>query len=114
LPGVRRLGSEAEDRAAIYLISCGYTIVKRGFKGRSGEIDLLALDGDVLVVVEVKERLTKGASPEESITPAKARRLASAARQYLQSVEELERLIRFDVVCFDANGLRHHVDAFRP
>jgi putative endonuclease len=114
LSGVRRLGADAEDRAAAYLLEQGYTIVKRGYKAAHGEIDILALDGDVLVVVEVKERLRPGTRPEESVTTAKASRLAAAGRQYLQSMEELEREIRFDLICFDTSGMRHHIDAFRP
>jgi putative endonuclease len=114
LSGLRRLGADAEDRAAVYLIACGYTIVKRGYKGPSGEIDILALHDDVLVVVEVKERTKAGSPPEQSVTAAKARRLAAAARQYLQSVDELDREIRFDLICYDPSGVRHHVDAFRP
>ena len=113
MPSVRRLGADAEDRAAAYLLELGYTLIKRGYKGGSGEIDILALDDDVLVVVEVKERL-KGSSPEESVSLAKARRLAGAARHYLQSVGELDRQIRFDLICFDRSGIRHHIDAFRP
>jgi putative endonuclease len=114
LPGLRRLGADAEDRAATYLIEQGFTIVKRGYKAKSGEIDILALDGDVLVVVEVKERTRPGSRPEESVTAMKAKRMASAARQYLLLVDEPEREIRFDLVCFDPSGLRHHIDAFRP
>lgn len=114
MSGLRRLGADAEDRAAAHLTSLGYTIIKRGYKGRSGEIDILALDGNVLVVVEVKERTKPGPPAEESVTSAKAGRLAAAARQYLQSVDELDREIRFDLICFDSSGIRHHVDAFRP
>ena len=114
MPSVRRLGSDAEDRAAAYLVEKGYTIIKRGYKGVSGEIDILAIDGDTIVVVEVKERTKPGALPEESVTASKTNRLAAAARQYLQSTDELSREIRFDLICFDPTGLRHHVDAFRP
>ena len=113
MSGVRRLGADAEDRAAAFLSSLGYVIVKRGYRSVRGEIDILAMDGDTLVVVEVKERTKPGARPEESVTAAKARRLAGAARHYLQSVEEPEREIRFDLICFDFDGMRHHIDAFR-
>ena len=113
MPGSRRLGADAEDRAAEYLIEKGYTIVRRGFKGRRGEIDLVAMDGDVLVIVEVKERTKPGYTPEESVGPMKAQRLASAADEFVRANGELEREIRFDLICIDSTGLRHHVDAFR-
>lgn len=114
MPSVRRLGADAEDRAADYLLEKGFTIVTRRFKARRGEIDLVALDGDILVFIEVKERSRGGSLAESSVSPMKARRLAMAADQYVRSNEELERVIRFDLVCFDPDGVRHHVDAFRP
>lgn len=114
MPGARRLGSAAEDRAADYLIQNGYTIIRRGFKSKRGEIDLVAMHGEVLVIVEVKERLKAGYVAEESVTALKARRLASAADEFIRANGELEREIRFDLICIDTTGLRHHVDAFRP
>src|SRR5438046_1622716 len=113
LPYIRRLGTDAEDRAASYLLERGFTIVTRRYKARRGELDLVALDGEKLVFVEVKERLAAGYVPEESIGAVKARRLAMAAEEYLVSTGEVGREIRFDTVCIDREGIRHHVDAFR-
>jgi putative endonuclease len=114
MPSVRRLGADAEDRAADYLLEKGFTIVTRRFKARRGEIDLVVLDGDVLVFVEVKERSRGGSLAESSVSAMKAKRLAMAADQYVRANGELEREVRFDLVCFDPEGVRHHVDAFRP
>lgn len=47
-------GRDGEDRAAEFLISLGYTIVDRNRRYPLGEIDILAKDRDVLVLVEVK------------------------------------------------------------
>ena len=114
MPSVRRLGADAEDRAAEYLIEKGFTIITRRYKARHGEIDLVALDGDVLVLVEVKERTKASYVAEESVSAMKARRLGLAAAEYVRKNGELEREIRFDLVCFDPDGMRHHIDAFRP
>lgn len=114
MSNLRRVGREAEDRAADYLIGLGYTIVKRRYKAAHGEIDILAMDGEALVVVEVKERLAMGHVPEESVGEKKAARMASAAREYLAATGETDRAIRFDLVVFDRDGLRHHADAFKP
>jgi putative endonuclease len=43
-----------EDIACEYLTNLGYRILHRNFYCRGGEIDIIALDGDVLVFVEVK------------------------------------------------------------
>lgn len=109
MPNLRRLGSEAEDRAADYLIQEGFTIVTRRYKTRHGELDLIALEGETLVFVEVKFRRAKGYLPEEAIGRAKLAAICSAAQDYLRDMEE-RRDYRFDVIAIDVSGLRHHRD----
>jgi len=108
----RRLGSDSEDQAADYLLAKGFTIVTRRFKAKRGELDLVALDGDQLVFVEVKQR-KEGYVPEESISQAKIDRLYSAAREYVKTAELGDREFRFDVVAIAGQQIRHHQDVFR-
>jgi putative endonuclease len=115
MSNLRDLGRVAEDRAADYLLGLGYTLVTRRYKARHGELDLVALDGDLLVFVEVKRRDAPGYRPEDSIGPAKRKALVNAARQYrLEVAEDLERPIRFDLIAIDRDGLRHHTGLFEP
>lgn len=108
MPGSRRaVGAEAEDRAAQFLLSLGYTLVTRRFCARGGEIDLIAVDGDMLVFVEVKARRT--ARPEEALTQRKGSRLRSAIHAYLQGIGEPERAFRIDLIAVEDAELRHHV-----
>lgn len=108
---LRRLGAEAEDAAAEHLLREGFTLVTRRYKARHGEIDLVALDGDLLVFVEVKYRAAKGYRPEDSIGDDKRRALFRAGQQYLAEVaNEPEREVRFDLIAIDGDGLRHHRD----
>src|SRR5580704_16792021 len=102
----KAVGREAEDQAANYLLSLGYTLVTRRYKARHGEIDLVCLDGEELVFVEVKVRRASGYLPEESIGEAKLASLQRAAAEYVASVGE-SREVRFDIVAIDADGLRH-------
>jgi putative endonuclease len=115
MPRNRRLGAEPEDRAAKFLSSLGYTLVARNYHARAVEVDVIALDGDTLVFVEVKAR-RDGAlvGGEESVTPAKMRRLITAAEGYLCEVAEKELNVRFDVVVVVGENISHYVDAFRP
>lgn len=94
------VGSEGERAAAIYLATRGYHILEHNFRCRSGEIDLIALDGATLVFVEVKVRrtLARGA-PLEAVTSLKQNRVRKAAQVYLSYCGRLFRQIRFDVVC---------------
>jgi len=52
----RKIGSNYEDVAVIYLEEQGYTVLERNFRCRIGEIDIVARDGRYLVFIEVKYR----------------------------------------------------------
>ncbi|TMA54596.1 MAG: YraN family protein, partial [Deltaproteobacteria bacterium] len=54
--GRGELGRRGEAVAEEFLRACRYTIVARNYRCRAGEIDLVALDGDMLVFVEVRSR----------------------------------------------------------
>jgi putative endonuclease len=107
---MRRQGSDAEDLAADYLIDRGYTIVTRRYKAHSGELDLVALEGDALVFVEVKQR--HSGMPEVAIGRVKIDRLFAAANEYCRANGIADRPFRFDVVAVDSEGIRHHRGAF--
>lgn len=95
----KELGEIAEDHAARYLRSKGYRVLERNYLAHGGEVDIVAEQGDALVFVEVKSRSSaEHASPRESVTPGKQRRIVKAASTYLASVQGRERLTRFDVV----------------
>lgn len=77
-------GKIGEDFAAKLLTEKGFTIVKRNFSTRFGEIDLVCQDGDTIVFVEVKTK--KGlafGSPEEMFGAGKARRVKHMGLVYL-------------------------------
>lgn len=80
----RRLGQAGERLAEQRLAELGYHVVARNWRaGRSGEIDLVAMDGDCLVIVEVRTRRGDHyGSAEESVTPAKQARLQALAVAY--------------------------------
>lgn len=103
-------GRRFEDQAAAYLQGLGYTLVKRRFRFRRGEIDIVALEGDLLVFVEVKSNAAPGYIPEAAIGDGKRRALVRAANAYLAYVEEPLRPFRFDLVAIDKHGLRHYRD----
>lgn len=118
-PEARRAqGDAAEERACRHLDRSGFAIVERKYRTKGGEIDIVARKGDVLVFVEVRSREVPGfGTPEESVTPAKRRRIVAAARHYLSNVPPASwREARFDVIAIDGSGeaavLRHFPAAF--
>lgn len=118
-PGARRAqGDAAEERACRHLDRSGFTIVERNYRTKSGEIDIVARKGGVLVFVEVRSlEVSDFGTPEESVTPAKRRRIVGAARHYLSNVPSSSwREARFDVIAIEGSGdaaaLRHYPAAF--
>jgi putative endonuclease len=116
----KRLGQRGEDAAAAFLERTGMTVVERNWRCSAGEIDIVALDGETIVLVEVKTRRSvRSGTPEEAVSPAKQRRYAKLAAAYIQSAGVSEVSLRFDVISLLVIGpdralLRHHRAAFVP
>ncbi|HXZ60257.1 MAG TPA: YraN family protein [Steroidobacteraceae bacterium] len=93
-------GRRAEDLAAEYLRARGCEILVRNYRRRLGELDLVARDGGVLVIGEVRTRAqARFGSAAESVDRRKQRRITRAAMQLLQQRADLARLpVRFDVI----------------
>jgi putative endonuclease len=93
-------GRRAEDLAAEYLRARGCEILVRNYRRRLGELDLVARDGGVLVIGEVRTRAEgRFGSAAESVDWRKRRRITRAAMQLLQQRADLARLpVRFDVI----------------
>lgn len=103
------VGAWAEREAQDYLETHGLKFVKRNYRCRSGEIDLVMLDGDIIVFVEVRYRASDhfGAG-FETITNAKRRRLIAAASSFLARHPRFsKRCCRFDVV--SVTGRNYHL-----
>ena len=77
-------GRRGEEIAAAYLADLGWKILDRNVVFRGGELDVVALSGGELVVVEVRTRSEGGMQRgEESVGPRKLGRLVRAGRQYV-------------------------------
>ncbi len=115
-----RLGREGERRAERHLRSLGYRIVTRNYRGPAGEIDLVALDGDTVVFVEVRTRHEDPLiPPEETVVPAKQRRIVRTAGRFLRQTGSVGRTCRFDVLGITVGPgermvVNHVLEAFIP
>ncbi|MFG3102611.1 YraN family protein [Streptomyces sp. NPDC048182] len=81
------MGRYGETLAARRLVESGLMVLERNWRcGRTGEIDIVAREGDVIVVCEVKTR--RGGSfehPMAAVTPEKAERLRGLAERWIQT-----------------------------
>jgi putative endonuclease len=95
----RWFGSRSERRAERFLRRLGYRILARNYRCDQGELDLIALDGAVIVFVEV--RSSEGNDPGQpaaSVDRIKQQRLTRLALHFLQRKRLLGRAARFDVL----------------
>jgi len=89
-------GKEFEEEVSKYLIKSKYKIVKRNFKSKVGEIDIIAKDGKTIVFVEVKGRNNN--CPIENIDEKKIYKIRRVAELYLSITDSWEEDIRFDAI----------------
>lgn len=102
----RRLGDAGEDMAAHLLVEHGLSIHERNVRTASGEIDIVARDGDTVVFVEVRTRRAGSGDAALSLTRAKLRRMRRCALEYC-SVHGIDPDdARIDVVAIDLPGRR--------
>ena len=107
------IGAEAEQLAYDYLTEKGYHCLERNYRLRSGEIDLIMEDRSALVFIEVKYRRSLDyGTPEEAVTRLKAHRMTKAAVTYISEQKIVDRMIRFDVVAINIDGIHHLENAF--
>ncbi len=117
MKNTREKGKDGEDIALAYLRKKGYQIRHTNWQFSHKEIDIVAMDGEGLVIVEVKMRESDFfENPEDAVTPQKIRFLLDAAEAY-QEAYNLSNEIRFDVVAIINWGggkvdIEHFVDAF--
>ncbi|MCK4352614.1 YraN family protein [candidate division WOR-3 bacterium] len=111
----RSLGLSGEARAADYLKSKGYVILKQNYRFGRNEIDIICEKRGVVVFVEVKARTgNKFGTPIEAVTSDKANKIIKVARNYLFSRNLLDKCkVRFDIIEIRGTTLNHTEDAFR-
>ncbi len=104
------LGNKAEEKAQGFLKSNGYKILRRNFKTKLGEIDIIAKDKDTFCFVEVKCRSSERfGTGFEALNSRKQSQISKAALVYLKENKLLDRKARFDVVSLDNSGTEEKI-----
>lgn len=107
-------GAEAEQYAHEYLLSNSLIPVCRNFRCKHGELDLVMLEQQTLVIVEVRFRKSDAFGGAIASVTAKKRAKIIAATQYYLSENSVKNSVRFDVVAISGvSGLKWIKNAFQ-
>lgn len=111
----KQLGALGEQYAFEHLSQQGYRVLERNWRCRTGEIDLIAWDGALLVFVEVRTRSGGSGSfgtPQESVDYRKQLQVMETAQLYVHSRQLQQHQLRFDVVSVitDKDGNKQSLD----
>ncbi len=110
------LGKKGEELAAEYLLKNGYQILEKNWFYKKAEVDIIALKGETLAVVEVKTRSSDYfGNPQDFVNQKKIRLLVEAINQYI-TTKDLDVEVRFDIIAILKNQytfkIEHIEDAF--
>jgi putative endonuclease len=93
------LGRYGEQVAADHLVASGLVVLERNWRCPQGEIDIVARDGEVLVICEVKTRSSVShGTPFEAVTQRKLHRLERLGIEWMRARSVRPRGMRVDVV----------------
>ena len=94
----RSVGYNGEDIAVKFLIENGFNIIKRNFRYKHYEIDLIASKSDCLHFIEVKFRKNNNFGyPESFVSDSQKCRIKLAAEKYIYDISWSDRIM-FDIV----------------
>ncbi|WP_040211705.1 YraN family protein [Clostridium polynesiense] len=95
----KTIGSYGEELAVLYLVNNGYSIIKRNLRCSKGEIDIIAVNGEIVSFIEVKSRYNSAFGlPAESITCFKKNRIISSSKYFIHRLNLYNYYIRFDII----------------
>ncbi|MBR3318650.1 MAG: YraN family protein [Atopobiaceae bacterium] len=96
----REIGDKGEDVVAYYIEQRGMEVLERNWRCTFGEVDIIARDGNTIVLLEVKSRLAtyceEEIEPEQAVRTRKRNKYEKLALIYLSKQVEVDS-VRFDV-----------------
>lgn len=111
----REIGDFGEEITSKYLEKNGYKILDRNYSKPFGEIDIIAIKGDVISFVEVKTRKSDDfAYAAEAVDFYKQERIKRASQAFLMERKLTDFLISFDIseVYLDTRKINYIENAF--
>jgi len=110
----RLLGEKGEEQAVTALKAAGMEVIMKNFRSKTGEIDIIAIDGETIVFIEVKTWSSFGMENlEYGIDARKQRKIINTAKFFLSENRKYSNMsIRFDVIFVKENLVNHLASAF--
>lgn len=106
----RQIGDKGEELAALYLERMGVEVLERNWRCSYGEVDIIARDGDTVILLEVKTRLVRDdddeIEPEQAVGKRKRNKYEKLALVYLAKQTQVDS-VRFDVAAVKILGKDH-------
>ena len=107
------LGRKGERFACRHLLRKGFDILARRWRGRSGELDLVAFEGELLVFLEVKTRTSaQYGDPWEFVDVNKQMILRRTAEEFISTYDLEQYAYRFDIVSVVGREVTLYRNAF--
>ena len=110
----KSLGKKGEEQAASALEKAGLKILLKNYRSKTGEIDIIAIDGETIVFIEVKAWSAFGIEDlRYGINARKRRKIIETAKFFLLENRKYSNMsVRFDVVFIKENSAQHLASAF--
>jgi putative endonuclease len=116
VPKTLETGKKGEEQAIAYLRGIGCTILHTNWRYKNLEIDIIALDGDFLAIIEVKTRKNADfGEPETFVNRAKQKKIIRATHEFIKQYE-MEQEVRFDIIAVNnqTGQIQHLKRAYYP
>ncbi|MBT3827664.1 YraN family protein [bacterium] len=98
------IGLQGEEHVTEFLVKQGYSILKRNYQKRFGEIDIIATQGHTIAFIEVKRRQSNRFALSQVINPTKQRKIGLTAKSYIsENPSDQPVNYRFDVALVQPN-----------
>lgn len=93
------IGRSGEVMAKEYLISKGYIVLEMNYRNKIGEIDIIAMDNEILVFIEVKTRTSYSYGYAfEAVDFRKQRKIINTSMVYIKYKNLIDVQLRYDII----------------
>lgn len=108
----RRIGLIGEELAANYIKNRGYDVLERNYRTKLGELDIIAINQNVIIFIEVKTRTSSVyGMPSEAVNYKKQRRIRKLSQQYIlyKNLDKSCFNYRFDIIEVKLVGKKYKI-----